>query len=198
MAGDTKTRAERALLALLNDAFGHQRDLSPRVLASVRAWQRTDRTYEIVQRIARRVGPNDLTPPQARVASTMRSHLDTAIASGSTPFALVVYRGLRDLRRTFGFSHPRAAVGRRIRLRGYTATTVSEPVAVDEFYGSHGALLEVVVPADTPALWVAASGDPTLRRQGELLLEDGIHLHAYSLCYRRSIPVLSGKVTTDD
>lgn len=198
MAGDTTTRAIRDLLDLLDNAFEHQRHLSPRVLASVRAWQRTDRTYELVQRMARRIGPYDLTPAQERLASTMRSHLDTAIASGSTPFALVVYRGVRDLRRTVGFSHPQAAVGRRIRLRGYTATTVSESVAVEEFSGIRGALLEVVVPARTPALWVAATGDPTLRRQGELLLKDGVHLHAYSLGRYRSVPLLSGKVTTDD
>lgn len=198
MAADATTRAERALLGLLDDAFEDQRGLSPRLLASVRAWQRTDRTYELVQRMARRAGPDDLTPAQMRIASTMWVHLDTAIASGSIPFTLVVYRGVRDLRRTFGADDPRAVVGRQIRLRGYTATTVSQSVAVEEFAGNRGALLEVVVPAGTPALWVAAIGDPTLRRQGELLLKDGVHLHAYSLASCHSVPMLSGRVTIDD
>jgi hypothetical protein len=197
MARDTTRRAEHALLALLDDAFEYQQGSSPRVLASVRAWQGLDRTYELVQRMARRAGPHDLTPAQARIASAMWMHLDAAIASGSTPLALVVYRGVRDLRRTFGAGDPRTVVGHRIRLRGYTATTVSESVAVEEFSGSRGALLEVVVPAGTPALWVAAIGDPTLRRQGELLLKDGIHLHAYSLGSRHSVPILSGRVSID-
>jgi hypothetical protein len=52
MAADATTRAEHALLGLLDDAFEDQRGLSPRLLASVRAWQRTDRTYELVQRAA--------------------------------------------------------------------------------------------------------------------------------------------------
>lgn len=51
--GDGLTEDERQLLARLDQGFAHQRYLEPAVLVSVRAWQCTDRTYELVQRLSR-------------------------------------------------------------------------------------------------------------------------------------------------
>ena len=127
----------------------------------------------------------------------MREHLDIAVASGHVPFAMVVYRGLRDLRRALQIDHPAEAVGRRFHLSGYTATTVSRSVAVGEFAQEGGGLLEIYVPKGMPALWVANVGHPELRRQGELLLGDGIDLHVYSLGRDGTIPVLAGEVMID-
>ena len=192
------TQAEADLFARLDEAFAHQQRLDPELLASVRTWQATDRSYEAIQQVTRGSRTGGLTIREVRWAMTMTAHLDAAIASGTTPFAVVVYRGLRDPRRVLGVDHPRDALGRRFRLSGYTATTISRRVAVQEFVGKRGLLLEVAVPAGTPALWVARIGDRALRRQGELLLGDGVHLHAYSLSRHGSIPVLSGKVMVDD
>lgn len=187
--------AEQAnLFARLDDAFAGQRELGPAILASVRAWQRTDRTYEAVQRAIRASANADLS--DALRVTTIRSHLDLAIASACVPFDLVAYRGLRDLRRGLGFEDLDDVVGRQLRFAGYSATTVSRAVAVEEFTSRHGLLLEIEAPAGTPALWVAGVGHPSLRRQGEVLLQDGLQLHVYSLCHGGPIPVLKGKVLT--
>jgi hypothetical protein len=191
------TRAEADLFARLDEAFAHQKQLDPEVLASVRAWQRTDRTYELIQQVARGQILR-LAVAEIRRTRTMRAHLDLAIASGCMPFEAVVYRGVRDLLRSTGIGCPADAVGRRIPLSGYMTTTVSRAVAVDEFTGERGVLLEISVPVGTPALWVAGVGHPMLRRQGELLLQDRIDLHVYSLGSSGHVPVLSGKVVIDE
>jgi hypothetical protein len=195
--GNETTGAERDLIARLDQAFAHQRDLDPAVLASVRAWQQTDRTYEMVQRIARGWGASGRSSIDIDRAGTIRAHLDIAIANGRMPFEGVVYRGLRDLGSILHGSAPGDAVGRRIPQRGYLAATAIKSVAVGEFVGRRGALLEIVVPVGTPALWVAGVGHPLLRRQAELLLRDEIDLHVYSLSWFGSIPMLSTKVVSE-
>ena len=186
-------RAQADVFGRLDAAFAHQRHLNPDVLASVRAWQRTDRTYELIQQVTRGTGAADLRGGDVKRAETMCAHLDLAIASGRMPFDVIVYRGLRNLRRAVGVKHPSDTIGRRLRLVGYAATTVSRAVAVEEFTGERGVLLQIAVPVGTPALWVAGVGNPKLRRQGELLLRDGISLHVYSLGRYGHVPVLSGK-----
>jgi hypothetical protein len=195
MAGTGKAKdgdGEQAdLLARLDAAFAGQRGLGPAVLSSVRAWQGTDRTYEVVQG-AIRAAPD--APSDALKATTIRAHLDHAIASACVPFDLTTYRGLRDIRRGLDVDGLDDVVGRQLRFAGYSATTVSRTVAVNEFTSRRGLLLELEVPAGTPALWVAGIGHASLRRQGELLLPDGLRLHVYSLGYGGSVPVLKGKV----
>lgn len=186
------------LSGLLDNEFAHQKHLDPALLVSVRAWQGIDRSYELVQRMVRGESTASLAVGDESRVRTMREHLDIAIASGCTPFAMVVYRGLRDLRRALRIEHPAEAVGRRFYLRGFTATTVSRSVAIDEFTQVGGGLLKLLAPAGIPALWVANVGRPELRRQGELLLGDGIGLHVYSLGCDGAIPVLAGELTIDD
>jgi len=57
--------------------------------------------------------------------------------------------------------------------RSFLSTTIFRDVAVAEFTlppGSDGpAILEIDVPAGTPAVWVPPLGDPALAYQGELL-----------------------------
>src|SRR5680860_1041507 len=92
MAGrDQTTEAERELLARLDHAFAHQRDLDPTVLASVRGWQRTDRTYELVQQVVRGEPIAVANQSRLRAARRARRHLDLAIRSGFTRFPLRVF-----------------------------------------------------------------------------------------------------------
>jgi hypothetical protein len=203
MAGDEHTKqpdwpVEVDTFRLLDKAFAHQKHLDPTLLLSVRAWQGIDRRYELVQRMVREESTAILAGGEESRVRTMREHLDIAVASGRAPFAMLVYRGLRDLRRALRIEHPTEAVGRRFRLSGYTATTVSRSVAVGEFTQEGGGLLEIHVPEGMPALWVANVGSPELRRQGEMLLGDGIVLHVYSLGDDGPIPVLTGEVMIDD
>lgn len=198
--GDGRRVRERSradLFSRLDAAFAHQQRLDPRVLASVRAWQRLDRTYELIQCLVRGAKAVDATTGDVRRAETVRRHLDVAIASGRVPFDVVVYRGLRDLRRVIRVKHPSETIGARLRLTGYTATTISKAVALEEFTRERGLLLQIAVPAGTPALWIAGVGDPKLRRQGELLLRDGIGLQVYSLGRYGRVPVLSGEAVIE-
>lgn len=196
--GDRTTDADQELIARLDQAFAHQRDLDPVILASVRAWQRTDRTYELVQRIARSrsVSYDVSLPPAAR---TVQRHLEVAIRSGSLPFRLRVFRGLRDTAASLGVERPRDACGRRIDMLGFFATTVFREVATDEFTGQRGVLLDLSVPSGARALWVAGAGDDALRRQGELLLGSATQIQVYSHVRRvNAVSVLQGEVVLDE
>lgn len=91
MAGEVTTRDEHDLLTRLDRAFAHQRRLDSAVLASIRAWQRTDRTYQSVQRLARgHVSTATDGGSGANDAQTVQDHLDIATASGIVPFPLRV------------------------------------------------------------------------------------------------------------
>ncbi|HYI80064.1 MAG TPA: hypothetical protein VEW67_04315 [Thermoleophilaceae bacterium] len=168
--GDRTTGAEQELIARLDRVFAHQRDLDPAVLASVRAWQKTDRTYELVQKIARGHSMAGTSQLQVRSASRVRRHLVLAIQSGRLPLPLRVFRGLRDIEVSLGFSRPSRVVG-----------------------------LDLSVPVGTPALWVAGVGHGSLRRQGELLLENRTKIDVYSHVQSvDAVSVLRGRVVLDE
>jgi len=193
MARGEITQDERHLLARLDRAFAHQRNLDPAVLASVRAWQKTDRTYELVQLFLRGQLTGLLDATQLSEIHTVRQDLDLAVRSGCLPFPLRVFRGLRDVEVSLGFA-PDRMPGRRIDLSGFCATTVFRRVALDDFTARRGVLLDFVLPRGTPALWVAGVGDSDLRWQGELLLGFGTKLDVYSHVRSiGSIPILLGK-----
>jgi hypothetical protein len=99
---------EEAVLARLDAAFAEQKAaLSERQVAVVRAWQRTDREYELAQAVARSWVDLDRMPGwEAAAALDFQQELDDAIETGRLPFDLTVYRGVRSLRRTFGVDAP--------------------------------------------------------------------------------------------
>jgi hypothetical protein len=106
-----------------------------------------------------------------------------------------VFRGLRDIEVSLGFSRPDQVVNQRVGLAGFCATTVVRSVAAREFTARRGVLLDLDVPVGTPALWIAGVGDSALRRQGELLLGLGTAIDVYS--HVQSVdatPMLRGRV----
>jgi hypothetical protein len=169
---------EEAVLARLDAAFAGQRAaLSARQVAVVRAWQRTDREYELAQAVARsRVDLDRMPASMAATALEFQQELDDAIETGRLPFDLTVYRGVRSLRRTFGVDDPEHISLGPQQLDGYTASSVLRRVAVEEFTAPGGALMKMALPAGTKALWVAGAGSRRLRRQGELLLKARLHI----------------------
>jgi hypothetical protein len=187
---------EEAVLARLDAAFAGQRAaLSARQLGVVRAWQRTAREYELAQAVARGTadrGP--LSPLVVEQVLEFQRGLDGAIRTARLPFDLTVYRGIRSLRRTFGVDDP-ADIGCESReFEGYTATSVLRQVAIEEFTAPAGALMEVVVGAGTPALWVAGVGTVRLRRQGELLFGTRLHIRVVGYRQESGLPVLAVEV----
>lgn len=188
------SRYEHALFSRLDRAFETQtQPLDHGQLASVLHWQRTDRTYEFVQHVARDYRIGCLTSDEVRRARAIQDDLNAALRCGRLPFPLLVYRGVRNLRRTLGIGEPSQATGRRFALRGYCATSVRREVARQDFASPQGALFEILLMPGMSALWIAGLGRPTLRSQGELLLQDGLHLHVYSHREEGSVPVLSAE-----
>lgn len=98
--------------------------------------------------------------------------LPVSIARWRVPEALRVYRGQRSVGRFFGSGAREESV---LVADSFLSTTIFWEVALDEFMrpaGSGGpALLEISVPAGTPALWLPPVGDPALAYQGELLFD---------------------------
>lgn len=166
--------------------------LTTRQRDAIRTWQRTDRSYELVQGVLR--GTIDrATLSRAERARTegLIDDLAMAVASGRTRRRMTVYRGLRSVRRTFGVDRLADVPADPPPLAGYVATSIHRDVAITQFTAARGALLEVELPADTPALWVAGEGDERLRHQGELLLQDKLRLRIVAARREAELDVLS-------
>lgn len=130
-----KSNCEHALFTRLDRAFAaHRASLTPAQVHAIRTWQRSDRTYELLQHVARHdVGSDDLAASEISALLALRRDLGAAIDSTSLPFPIVVHRRVRSLFKTFGVACAGALVGRRLRLEGYLATSILQAVARREF-----------------------------------------------------------------
>jgi len=134
-------------------------------------YQGLDRFYELVNGVLRgelRFSQLD-EDAKERVAATVRG-LGTLLDRWSVPDPVRVYRGVRDLSRTFGrLPQP----GTRHVLTGFLSSSLHTSVARDQFTEPRAgvaALLVFDVPPGTPAIWLPPLGDPALADQAELLL----------------------------
>ncbi|MGH3848293.1 MAG: ADP-ribosyltransferase [Pseudonocardiaceae bacterium] len=144
-------------------------------VAAIRRYQGLDRSYELVASVMRGLRPpGDLTATEAELVTMILRTLPVSIARWCIPEPLRVYRGQRSVGRFFGSG---ARKERVLVADSFLSTTIFREVALDEFTKPAGpggpALLEISVPAGTPALWVPPIGDPALAYQGELLLDLG-------------------------
>lgn len=180
----------------MDDAFADQTSrLTLAQRHAVREWQKTDRFYEQVQALARGTLNVDALPPEKYdMLRRQLDRLDAAIRGGLTTSTTTVYRGIRSLRRTFGVASADELPEEPEPFRGYTAASVFRDIAVNEFTGSDGALLEIEVPAGTTALWVAGAGDPKLRRQGEVLFDTDLMVRVTGVRQDRDLLVVSMQV----
>lgn len=132
-------------------------------------WQKTDRTYERIQAYHRE--------GDCSVSKTVADadQLSSMIARSRLPAEVVAYRGIRNFSKAFGFPIDviEEYVGVALMWRGMTAVFISKRAALSFTVPDQGnALLQIRIPKRAHALWVAGLGDPTLRHQGELLLDD--------------------------
>lgn len=180
----------------IEEAFrGHRGRLTARQRAAVRAWQATDRSYELVQGVLRgAIDPAALSPAEREHVKALIADLDDAIESVRIARGLTVYRGIRSLRRTFGVERVQDIPVEPDPFEGYTATSIHRDVAIDEFTSSAGVLLEIELPVGTPALWVAGIGDRRLHRQGEILLHDRLSVAVIEARQNGDLPVASMEV----
>lgn len=104
-----------------------------------------------------------------RVAETVMG-LGTLLGRWSLPEPVRVFRGVRDLTRTFG-TVPQA--GTRHVLTGFVSSSLHRSVALDQFTEPRlgvAAVLVLDVAPGAPAIWLPPLGDPSLAHQAELLL----------------------------
>ncbi|MCC6223549.1 MAG: hypothetical protein IT201_08685 [Thermoleophilia bacterium] len=146
---------------------------------AIRIYQATDLRYRLINDVRRGRRPVDsLSHAEAAMVARVSESLDAAIAKGKIRFPLRVWRGARRAELQLGVPLDRVdeVLGAELALRGYFATTIRRQVAVDEFTSrtrsAESVLLDVSVPAEASAAWVALAGDPRLRRQAELLFPD--------------------------
>jgi hypothetical protein len=162
--------AERETLSrrLGNDAR-LRLDVTEGERSALRRYQARDRTYELINRLLRfEVDPESFDLAQLEMVDETVSALDALARRWQTPEALRVYRGLR--RRDID------VLGRGVQpARSFLSTTLDRDIALAEFTvppGASGpALMEIEVPAGTPAIWVPPVGDPILAYQQELILD---------------------------
>lgn len=149
-------------------------------LDALRRYQALDRTYALVNELLRGERRQDmLTEDEIEAVRAILTGLDRLLERWSTPEPLLPYRGQRSLTRAFDLAEAeRPKVGAMIESTAFLSTTIYREVALDEFTTPAGtggpALIEIEVPAGSPALWVPPLGDPALAYQGELLLPRGV------------------------
>lgn len=160
----------------------------------IEQWQRDDRTYEAYQAAARNESNDAAMMIQADI-------LDELIDRHTLQQPVQAYRGIRDSRKVFGVTSTELAdlIGRSVPLTGFFGTSVVRDVAIDEFtkpsLGGGAALIEVLLPAGTRALWVSLAGVDDMRYQGELLLPSFVELTVESVDETGPIPIVRASIS---
>ncbi len=148
-------------------------------------WQKTDRFYDQVQS-ALRGSPSNASA--RRAAATLAS----AVQGGRLATETSLWRGVRNWHSILSGLHPGATAD----IQGMFATSVLRSVAHGEFaVGRNPLLLEMRLPPDTRAAWVAGVGNPRLRQQGEVLMLPNATIRIGELRYSESVPVARVEVT---
>jgi hypothetical protein len=192
---------EDALTALLDGWYAHaEQELTDEDRATITRWQGMDRFYEKVQGTARQtISPDD---PDLIEAEDVRDRLQDIAEQFELPAPIEVYRGVRASQPTFGVANADlpSLIGQTIPMRGFTATTTSREVAIEQFTqpnamsrGGH-VLMKLRLPPGVPAIWLPAVGAPEFADQSELLLGLGISLLLTQVEYTGSVPEVTAEV----
>jgi len=113
---------------------------------------------------------------------------------------VIAWRGIRSASNAFGVptGELSSLAGQTLRPRGLLAVTVRRAIAVDQFtvppLSGGPVLVELRIPAGTPAAWISLAGAPALRGQHELLLRSRTRLEFGELTYDDDLPILSAEV----
>jgi hypothetical protein len=163
----TFTGAAEAEAALAAATAPWRRSLDATERAAIDAW-RGPASFDI----ARGLRAGTIAAEDAPIVDA----LDGALATARTPFALVVWRGIRD----------RAALGRLIPGEvvtdaAFVATATRKRAARGFAGGARGMVLEIRVPAGTAAAWLKGLGPAAFRDQPELLLARGTRFRVVSV-----------------
>lgn len=143
-------------------------------VAALRAYQDLEGDHEHLNAFLDSGGEIDAQHPAYEIVTG----LDGLLRRAFLPRSLVVHRGIGDADRVPFF------VGDIENYRGYPSTSLDPTVAREFAAGPRPAVLRIVVPEGTRALWVPPLGRRDLRYEQEVLL-------------RRNTPIRYGRRTMD-
>lgn len=135
--------------------------------------------HQLINRFLRDDLPSDLDDPTARSIARMVNAIQSAITKSRIPVAVTAWRGVRQpatVARLRSILNDPLDSGTLVVLNGMVSCSLSRSVA--ERFGAPPPtlLFEMAVPISTTGLWVPPWGDPRLKGQKELLLDDGTEL----------------------
>lgn len=182
------------LTAILDTRFERIADsFTPPEFAAMGEWQRSDRAYEAIQAALRGGRSNDET-------DLLIERIALAIGRLKLPEDAVLWRGIRDVRKAFGVDARDIGqlIGVRVPNPGFMATSTAREVALSEFtvppLGGGPALIRLRVSPATRFAWVARLGDPRLRRQREVLMEDQTVMRVLTAEYHQGLAYVDAEV----
>jgi ADP-ribosyltransferase exoenzyme len=182
------------LVDRLNDGFQDwARSLAEDEVEALRYYQ--GRNHQIINRLLRDPeSAEDLTENQSYVLRNITRLVDSAVAKGSMPFDLRVYRGLRSYEALFDGLDPEEIPGRVIHDPAFVSTSVEAHRAERFMDKDNGFRLEFDVPMNYQAAWMPLVGLDTMTGQKELLLPRDIEIQIRAASTREAIVYVEGVV----
>jgi hypothetical protein len=192
--------AGRQLTARLDAHFtAWEAALSPAERTALEAYCGDRNFFRAVNAVLRGADVAAVPARFARRVLPARRAIADAIKRGAVPEPLTAYRGISDFEATFGVPPGEASglAGQLRRSEGFLSTSISRRVAVQGFVNERsGALLDISVPAGTPAAWLPALRSDAFPNQLEMLFGDRAPLLVVAAAREGPILVLRCEMTT--
>jgi ADP-ribosyltransferase exoenzyme len=123
--------------------------------------------------------------------------IDSAIMKGRLERPVCVYRGIRDSLAVFGVNSLEELLNEVARDPGYMSTTVDSTVALGMVEPRDGAaIVKLHVPAGQHAAWLPMAGQPSRRRELELLLARRSAFRVEEIATLGGLPMIRGAMVT--
>lgn len=125
----------------------------------------------------------EIAPRALSRALELRRFSDPGLIEATAPVDMVAYRCLRSLHASFGSSHPESMPSGPFRVPGYLVCLHGRRYIQPLLLASacdhrlSEAVMELKVPAGTPALWIAGSGNPSTVNGADLICLDHVAIN---------------------
>lgn len=146
---------------------------------------------------------DELAPAKASRALEARRFVDPGLVEAAVPVAMVAYRCVRCLSRSFGVEDPAHIRPGPHRIPGYLVgvhgRSYISPLLLASACESRsgGAVLELQIPPGTVALWVAGNGDPATVNGADLICLDHATIELTGRRTLQGVPVLEFQVVPE-
>lgn len=140
----------------------------------------------------------DLAPPEASKQLELRRFRDPNVVEAAVPEPMLAYRCAGPLTQSFGVSRPEMILPGPHRIPGYLVCvhgrSYIQPLLLASAAGRAGVVLELRIPAGTPALWIAGNGDPSTVNGADLICLDHVAIELIGHRIERGSPTLELQV----